>query len=110
MEKLTGQLLPFSQTVFATFNFVPTIIVLLVMPCVLILLRPRDDEMQVFVPSPEAEAPAVKPIAGPLPFARRVERSRLGSLFLVLAGIGYLWVTWSKSGVSLDANTVIFIS
>ena len=40
VEKETGQLLPISDTVFASFNWFPTPIVL-VMPLVFIAIRPR---------------------------------------------------------------------
>ena len=58
VEKITGKLLPFGETVFTTFNLVPTILIVLVMPLVFIAVRPRDDEMEVFVPpQDEAEPP-----------------------------------------------------
>jgi len=107
VEKITGASLPFSETVFAAFNLIPTIVVAAVMPIVFILLRPRDDEMQVFVPGPDA-TPA-KTEAAPATFAGRVNHSRIGSLFLVALSLGYLVMTWSAKGVSLDANTVILI-
>lgn len=106
VEKLTGVVLPFSQTVFTAFNLVPTLIVVAVLPVVFLMLRPRDDEMQVFVPGDEPE-----PTAAPRPDtpAGRLNHSRLLSLFLVALGIAYLAVTWSTKGVSLDANAVILI-
>ena len=56
VEKLTGIILPFSQTIFTAFNLLPTLVVVIVIPLVFIRLRPRDDEMQVFVPADEPEA------------------------------------------------------
>ena len=106
VEKLTGVILPFSQTVFTAFNLVPTLVIVALMPLVFLMLRPREDEMQVFVPGDEAE-PAAK--ARPDTPAGRLNHSRLLSLFLVALGIAYLAVTWSTKGVSLDANAVILI-
>lgn len=108
VEKLTGQMLPFSETIFSTLNLVPTLLIVIVMPFVFMLIRPREDEVQVFVPPAEEPAPA--PVAwADLPFARRVEQSPVGSLILVAAGLGYLGMTWWSGALSLDINTVIFI-
>jgi short-chain fatty acids transporter len=42
-------------------------------------------------------------------FARRIERSPLGSLFLVAAGIGYVAVAWIGGHLNVDINLVIFL-
>ena len=106
VEKLTGRILPFSQTVFTAFNLVPTVLVVIVLPFVFLRLRPREDEMQVFVPGDEAEAPArIRPDTP----AGRLNHSRLLSLVLVALGVAYLATTWTAKGVSLDANAVILI-
>jgi short-chain fatty acids transporter len=108
VEKITGQILPFSETVFAGFNFWPTLLIVIVMPFVFILIRPRDDEAQIYAPPPD-EPPAPRVPARDLPFARRVEQSPVGSLFLVAGGIGYFVVQARTTGISLDVNTVIFL-
>lgn len=108
VEKITGKLLPFSETIFTTFNIVPTIVVVVLMPVAFILLRPRDDEVQAFVPSND-DVPAPRPAGASASLSQRMNCSRAGSLFLVALGIAYLYVAWSAKGVSLDANTVILI-
>ena len=108
VEKLTGHILPFSESIFTVFNLVPTLVIVAVMPFVFMLIRPRDDEMQVFVP-PADPAPLPPVPWSELPFARKMEQSPVGSLFLVAAGIGALGTTWWKAGVSLDVNAVIFM-
>jgi len=107
VEKITGALLPFGQTVFTAFNLVPTLVIVVVMPVAFILLRPRDEEVEAFKPADDEQA--AKPAGPPSTFAQRVNRSRVGSLFLVALGIAYLAVAWSAKGISLDANTVILI-
>ncbi len=115
VEKVTGHILPFGDTVFTAFNLIPTALVVVAMPFVFILIRPREDEIEVFVPpAEETAAPLPSTAAGSqpstfLPFARRVERSRIGSLVLVAGGVGALGITWARGGVSLDVNAVIFI-
>lgn len=108
VEKLTGKVLPFAETAFATFNIVPTVIVVLLLPLVFMVIRPAERDIKVFMPADEDE---IRPQALPAdaPFARRAEYSPLGSVFLVVFGLGYLGVVWSRGQLSLDANTVIFI-
>ena len=106
VEKVTGQILPFSETVFAGFNFWPTLLIVVVMPFALILIRPREDEAQIYAPPVDEPVP---PPAGALPFARRVEQSRVGSLFLVAGGVGWFVVQARTTGITLDINTVIFL-
>jgi short-chain fatty acids transporter len=108
VEKVTGEIVPYSQSIFSAFNLIPTLLVLAIMPFVFIRVRPRDDEIQVFVPPPEAQTPS-SPQTGSLSFARRIERSRVGSLFLVAAGIGYVAVAVSTSRLNVDINLVIFL-
>jgi short-chain fatty acids transporter len=40
VEKITGQMLPLSDTVFATFNWLPTVLIVVVMPIVFIANPP----------------------------------------------------------------------
>ena len=60
VEKVTGNVLPFSATIFTAFNLVPMFLTVAIMPFVLLMIRPRDDEIQVFVPPPEAPPVAMK--------------------------------------------------
>ena len=105
VEKVTGHILPYGQSIFTTLNIVPTLLVLAVMPFVLVRMRPADHEMQVYLPSPEPP----KPIAPSNLLARRIEHSPIGSLFLVAAGIAYLGIAAYQQRLTVDANLVIFI-
>jgi short-chain fatty acids transporter len=108
VEKITGHILPFSESIFTIFNLLPTLVVLAVMPLVFIWARPSSDEMQVYVPPPEEPAHP-KRIATEHSFARRIERSRVGSLFLIAAGAGYLIVASISGRLIFDINFVIFV-
>jgi short-chain fatty acids transporter len=108
VEKLTGQLLPFGETVFTSFNLVPTILVVLVMPLVFIAVRPREDEMEMFTP-PQDTPPGPEQYETPNSFSHRANHSRVLSLFMVALGVAYLARTWWIKGFSLDVNTVILI-
>jgi short-chain fatty acids transporter len=108
VEKIAGYTLPFSQTVFSVFNLVPTLLIVIVMPFVFILTRPRDEDVQAFTPPADEPVPA-KVAWADLPFARKLEQSPVGSLLLVAAGLGYLGITWWSGKFVFDINTVIFI-
>lgn len=106
VEKVTGHILPYGQSIFTTLNIVPTLLVLLVMPFVLMRMRPPDDEVRVFVPVAET---APKVTAQSHLLARRIEHSPVGSLFLVAAGIAYIATAFYQGRLTVDANLVIFI-
>lgn len=106
VEKLTGQMLPLSDTVFATFNWLPTLLIVLVMPIVFIVIRPADADVAVFVP--EAELPPAPPDLSNS-IARRMDRSPVGSLFLLAAGLAVVAVLWFQGAFTFDVNMIILI-
>jgi len=106
VEKITGQSLPLSDTVFATFNWLPTLLIVLIMPVVFIAIRPADDDMAVFVPEPEAPPAAPDPSNS---IARRMDRSPVGSLFLLAAGLAVVLVLWLQGTLAFDVNMIILI-
>ena len=109
VEKITGHILPFQESIFATFNVVPTLIVLAAMPFVLVLTRPSPEETRVFVPPPEAPLAAAASPVRETSFARRIDRSRIGSLFLVGSGAAYVVVAGASGRLAVDINLVIFL-
>jgi len=106
VEKITGQSLPLSDTVFATFNWLPTLLIVLIMPVVFIAIRPADNDMAVFVPEPEAPPAAPDPSNS---IARRMDRSPIGSLFLLAAGLAVVLVLWLQGTLAFDVNMIILI-
>ncbi|MGF6723908.1 short-chain fatty acids transporter [Paraburkholderia sp. GAS41] len=119
VEKATGQVIPLSQTVFAPFVFIPTVLVVVVMTAIFIWMHPKPEHVVAFSETaPEAGGDAkanaddADPHArGALPtsLAARMERSMLGTLILLALGIGYLAMTWHEKGFELDINTTILI-
>jgi short-chain fatty acids transporter len=106
VEKLTGQMLPMGDTVFGTFNWLPTLLIVIVMPIVFIAIRPAESDVAAFVPEPEL--PASPPELSNSP-ARRMDRSPVGSLFLVAAGLAAMVLLWVKGSFAFDVNMVILI-
>jgi short-chain fatty acids transporter len=114
VEKATGQVIPLSQTVFAPFVFIPTGLVVVVMTAIFIKIHPRPDQVVAFRDtSPETSTETVADPhardADTGSFASRVERSMLGTLLLLVLGVGYLAMLWHDKGFELDINTTILI-
>lgn len=118
VEKATGQVVPLTQTVFAPFVFVPTVLVVVVMTFIFIRMHPKTEDVVAFNQSAQSEdsGPSDDPHAranageGESPsFATRLEQSMLGTLLLIVLGAGYLAMDWSEKGVDLDINTTILI-
>ena len=107
VEKVTGHIVPFGQSIFAPFNLIPMLLILLVMPFVLLLVRPAGADVQVFLPPPET--PAAPVVAGRQTIARRLEISPIGTIFLVLASVGYAVVALTRGTLEFDINFVIFV-
>jgi short-chain fatty acids transporter len=114
VEKATGQVIPLSETVFAPFVFIPTVLVVVVMTAIFIWMHPRQEDVVAFnetqaEPAAAAEADPHARDAKASSFAARAERSMLGTLFLLVLGVGYLAMTWTSKGFELDINTTILI-
>ncbi|MFD1561316.1 TIGR00366 family protein [Paraburkholderia silviterrae] len=115
VEKATGQVVPLSQTVFAPFVFVPTVLVVVVMTFIFIRMHPKAEDVVPFNQPAESEdaAPSDDPHArasSDTPtFATRLEQSMLGTLLLLVLGVGYLAMDWRAKGFDLDINTTILI-
>ncbi len=110
VEKVTGHVIPFGQSIFAAFNLIPMLSIILVMPVVLLLVRPRGTDVQIFVPTHEQPAEPTPPVPGaPRSFARLIENSPLGTIILVAAGMGYVAVAVSTGTADFDINFIIFL-
>jgi short-chain fatty acids transporter len=111
VEKATGQVIPLSQTIFAPFVFIPTALVVVVMTAIFIKMHPRPDQVVVFRDTSN-ETTTADPHARDADtgsFASRVERSMLGTLLLLVLGVGYLVMLWLDKRFELDINTTILI-
>ncbi|MCP3711009.1 TIGR00366 family protein [Paraburkholderia sp. CNPSo 3274] len=117
VEKATGHVIPLSQTVFAPFVFIPTVLVVVVMTFIFIRMHPKPEHVAPFSQAAETEAndtgasddPHARVDNGTPSFASRLEQSMLGTLLLIVLGAGYLAMEWSEKGFDLDINTTILI-
>lgn len=123
VEKATGQVVPLSETVFAPFVFIPTVLVVVVMTAIFIWMHPKQEQVVAFIDTqsgdntsgaaseadPHARVASSGTSGASLSFAARAENSPLGTVFLLALGVGYLAMTWHTKGFELDINTTILI-
>ena len=110
IEKVTGKVAGFDQTVFTAYNLVPVVLLLIVIPVALGFMGPGRQEMkrvdpEVLVAQDTVSAPGTRPRT----FATRLEDAWVLSLLLVLMGAFYEYHAIRLRGFHLDINNFIFI-
>ncbi len=110
VEKLTGQVAGFDQTIFTAYNLVPVVLLLILIPLALRFMGPHVREMKrvdrsALLAQDEEDTPPPRPRT----FATRLEDAWPLSLLLVLMGAYYEWHTIRHKGFHLDINGFIFI-
>ncbi|MSP95594.1 MAG: short-chain fatty acid transporter [Alphaproteobacteria bacterium] len=111
IEKVTGRIAPLNETIFTAYNLVPTILVFIVLPIVLVAIQPRESEMKRVDPALLARTDA-PPIIEPTEktFATRLENAWIVTYALVAMGLAYQVNRIATVGFSLDINGMIFIA
>lgn len=114
VEKATGHVVPLSETVFAPFVFIPTVLVVIVMTALFIRMHPKAENVVAFSDASDdaQDASSADPHARvntTASFASRFEESMIGTAVLVAFGVGYLFVAWRDKKFDLDINTTILI-
>jgi short-chain fatty acids transporter len=109
VQQLTGHLTPMSQTIFAPFNLVPVVVLLIVVPFVFLAMEPKGANVVTGDVSALTDDQVVEDAARRGTLAGALDRAWVLNLMLVVAGFAYLAVTWVTSRFSLDINSVIFI-
>jgi short-chain fatty acids transporter len=110
VEKVTGQVAGFDQTIFTAYNLVPVVLLLILIPLALRFMGPQAQEMKrvdraALIAQDEGGTPPPRPRT----FATRLEDAWLLSLLLVLMGAYYEVHTIRQKGFHLDINGFIFI-
>lgn len=111
VQKMTGKVLPLNETVFAPFNFVPVLLLAVLVPILYCAIRPAEADTVAADSARLVAEDEVRPVKvdESLTMARRLERAWVLNLIVVIAGLAALGVTWAKSGFNLDINSVIFL-
>jgi short-chain fatty acids transporter len=111
VQKLTGQVLTLNETVLASFNVVPVLVLVIVIPILYCAIQPAEEETLAADSArliAEDQARASRADEAPT-LARHLERAWVLNLIVVIAGVAALAVIWLKSGFNLDINSVIFL-
>jgi short-chain fatty acids transporter len=109
VQKLTGQVLPLGDMLFAPFNLVPVIAVAILFPVLYCAIVPAPGDTVAADPEKLRTEDLVAKPDRPQTMADHLEHAWILTLLLVAAGAGALILSWSKTGVSLDLNSIIFL-
>ncbi len=109
VQKLTGKLIPLNESLLVPFNYVPVIILFVVLPFLFSRMQPPDAEMQPADQSRlEAEdAPVARPLT--IGFGGMLDRAWILNIILVAAAFGFLGMEMAHGTFHLDINSVILI-
>lgn len=109
VEKVTGQIVPLSQSLLVPFNYVPVIILFIILPWLFSRMEPALEDMQ---PADQAKLTAedkVKPRERAAGLAGFLDRAWILNLILVVAAFGYLGMQMVTGKFHLDINSLILI-
>lgn len=109
VQKVTGSVLPFGDTVFTRFNLVPTLAMMIVMPFVLAWLKPSDDNAVVLDTTLHPDPPVRQKPQGKLSFAKWIEHSWIGSALIGVLGVALIVYTRYEHVAFSGVNAVIFV-
>jgi short-chain fatty acids transporter len=110
VQKQTGQVIPLGEMIFATFNWVPVVVLLILLPLLYCAIQPTErDTVSADADRLAAEDKIAPPSDANPTIARHLERAWILNLIIVAAGVAVLAINWSKTGPTLDINSVIFL-
>lgn len=109
MEETMG-IVPTSQTIFAVFNIVPMLIIIITMPFLVRAMMPDKDKVITIDPALLVEAPVAAAVdkAAQTP-ADKLENSTIISMITGLLGMCYIVWYFATNGFALNLNIVNFI-
>ena len=110
VEKVTGHVAGFDETIFTAYNLVPVVLLLIVVPIALRFMGPQAADMKKVDPQLLADQDKVAaPPRRERTFATMLEDAWILTVLLVLMGVFYEWHTIATRGFHLDINGFIFI-
>jgi short-chain fatty acids transporter len=110
VEKVTGKIAGFDETIFTKYNLLPVVLIIIIVPIALYFMGPDEKEMKKVDPEALIRADEIAEIAQDDTPATVLNNAWLVTLLLVLMGIIYLGHLIVTGRFSLDLNLFIFIA
>ncbi|HEY2136216.1 MAG TPA: TIGR00366 family protein [Xanthobacteraceae bacterium] len=110
VEKVTGKVVGFDQTIFTKYNLFPVILIILLVPIALYFMAPAEADMKKVDPEVLIREDRVPDIEEDGSFASTLNNAWPITLLLVAMGAIYLWHRVTTTGLALDLNLFIFIA
>ena len=112
VEKVTGNVAGLNETIFTAYNLIPTALVFILLPLMLVAIAPAESEMKRVDPGllTQEDAPAAAAAPPEKNFASTIENSPIFTLGLVGMGLAYEANVVATRGFTLDINGMIFIA
>jgi len=110
VEKVTGKIAGFDETIFTRYNLAPVVLIIIIVPVALYFMGPDEKEMKKVDPEALIRADEVVEIAQDDTPATMLNHAWPVTLLLVLMGIIYVGHLVVTGRLSLDLNLFIFIA
>src|SRR5260370_13347306 len=109
VQKLTGQVLPLGDMLFAPFNLVPVIAVAILIPALYCAIMPSPEDTVAADPEKLRAENTVPRKQSRHTVPHHLEHALIFVFIHMAAGVGALILSWFKTGISLDLNSIIFL-
>ena len=107
LEEMLGGTIPVTETIFATWNLLTVLAMVIVIPLTCMLMHPRGrSEKIVEIPDAAAPVPADPPDPAPRTTGQRLDRHKVFNLGIGAMLVGYLIFWFATEGFSLTLNIV----
>jgi short-chain fatty acids transporter len=112
VEKITGSVVPVTQSIFGAFNIIPAIIIIFTLPLLFALIHPKEGETKAIsdekLKQLTRDIPNVERPENPT-LAERIDHSYTVNIIFGVMGLSYIIWHFATKGFDLNLNIVIFI-
>ena len=112
VEKITGSVVPVTQSIFGAFNIIPAIIIIFTLPLLFALIHPKEEETKAIsdekLKQLTRDIPNVERPENPT-LAERIDHSYTVNIIFGVMGLSYIIWHFATKGFDLNLNIVIFI-
>ncbi len=110
VQKVTGQVIPLGDMIFAPFNWVPVIVLLILLPLLYCAIQPTErDTMAADADRISAEDKITPPSDEKPTIASHLERAWMLNLIIVIAGIAALAFLFLLAGLLLHWTPINYV-